>query len=42
MESLEGVVRKVLKEGLKYYVDWSGYIERFHVTGWYIYTAKTK
>ena len=22
-------------------IDWSGYIERFHVTGWYIYTAKT-
>ena len=42
VESLEGVVIKVLKEGLKYTVDWSRYIERFHVTGWYIYTAKTK
>ena len=33
VESLEGVVIKVLKEGLKYTVDWSRYIERFHVTG---------
>ena len=33
MESLEGVVIKVLKEGLKYTVDWSRYIECFHVTG---------